>query len=548
MIHFLARNAPALGALVLLVAPLAHSQATNPAMRGNNSTPRVAAEARAPLAISPSVASGLSPFSATCGDPTTAFINAEVEPHIAVNPANPSNMVGFWQQDRHSNGAARGVLAGVSFDGGASWSHRQIPWSTCSGGTYQRATDPWVAYSPDGTAYLMALAVSGESFTPSGVSAILVSRSTDSGLTWSNPITVIRDEGAEFFNDKETITADPTDSRFVYAVWDRLRQNVNGPTLFARTTDGGLTWEPARAIVTPSSGGQTIGNLIRVLPDGTLVNMYTSIVGSLNTIEVVRSTDRGVTWSAPIQVSPLNALGARDPHTGTPIRDGSILPQMAVGPDGALTIVWQDARFTGQRDAIAMTRSLDGGLHWSPPVRINPDPSVWAFTPQVHVAVDGVIGVLYYDLRSNTANTATLPTDTWLARSGDGGVNWTETRVADPFDLLFAPRAGGALFIGDYIGLDAAGTTFIPFFARTNASTVNRTDIVAARTGTSAAAALKRFGAADLDGAWYRAVPLAPVELPPGFLEDVAANVTRAMEARIPGWSRIRGGEPTGMR
>lgn len=520
-----------LGALALcLLSPAAFAQGANPAMRGSGTTPLVAAQARGALQLEQHAASGASPFPVGCGDSNgTVYVGAEVEPHVAVNPTNPANLIGVWQQDRFSNGASRGLATGVSFDGGVTWTTRLIPWSVCSGGEYLRATDPWVTFSPNGVAHQVALGVTGESFTPSGVSAVLASRSTDGGITWSIPATLVRDAGAEFFHDKETLTADPFDSRFVYAVWDRLRSGASGPTLFARTTDGGIAWEPARVIYDPGGHAQTIGNLIRVLPDGTLVNMFTHIAGPVMSIEVIRSTDRGVTWSAPIFVSPLNALGARDPASGTVIRDGSILPQMAVGPDGALAIVWQDARFTGVRDSIAFSRSTDGGLTWSTPVRLNPDPSVVAFTPQVHVRADGVIGVTYYDLRSNTASTATLLADFWLTRSSDG-INWTETRVSEPFDLAFAARANNQVFLGDYTGLDAAGSTFVAFFGKTNPDVNNRSDIVAARARPPGGLALKRM--TEAEGVSYRAEPLEEREYPPEFRRGVEANLARALADR----------------
>jgi hypothetical protein len=550
MILSSARNAlaPALAAALFLLSPPVLPQAPNPAVRGANTSPRVGTQLRAPLAVTERAASGASPFPAGCGDnPAAASIGAEVEPYVAINPMNPANVIGVWQQDRYTTGAARGLMTGVSFDGGNTWTLRPIPWSVCSGGEFQRATDPWVTFSPDGTAHQVALGVSGESFTSSGVSAILASRSTDGGLTWSAPLTLIRDEGADFFNDKEAITADPTDARFVYAIWDRLRANVNGPTLFTRSTDGGLTWEPARTIFVPPGSGQTIGNVIRVLPDGTLVNLFTQILGPVNSLQVIRSTDRGLSWSAPIQITVQASLGARDPDGGTPIRDGSIIPQISAGPDGSLVVVWQDARFTGVRDAVALSRSTDGGFTWSTPVRVNPVPTVAAFTPQVHVRADGMIGVTYYDLRSNTPSLATLPTDFWLARSRDG-IEWTETRISGPFDLMFAPRAGGALFLGDYTGLDATGSTFLPFFARTNPDTSNRTDIIAALLGPPPTLALKRLADAGEAGTVHRAQPLEAVDLPEGFWDDVAANTARAMEARVPGWSRVRGPTPTPMR
>jgi len=450
----------------------------------------------APAPSGQGAVSGLSPFAPSCGGTGgTSYVNSEVEPHLAVNPRDANHLVAAWQQDRWSNGSARGLLSAVSLDGGATWTITQAPFAECNGGTaanggaFQRATDPWVAFAADGTAYQMGLATNGTSFTEDSNNAMTVSRSADGGRTWSNPVSLIHDFGADFFNDKNTITADPLDARFVYAVWDRLRRDVNGPTYFARTIDGGATWEPARNIYNPGAQSQTIGNLIRVLPDGTLVNLFTHLDGTntnapTGTLRVIRSTDRGATWSAPTIVSSHQPLGARDPATGRRVRDGSVIAQMAAGPDGSLHVVWQDARFTGARDAIAYSRSMDAGLTWTVPVRVNADPNVIAFMPQVHVLANGTIGVAYYDFRSNTPDVETLPTDYWLARSTDG-VAWTETRVAGPFDLLLAPDAGG-LFFGDYMGLEGAGTTFLSLHVRTTGNIANRTDVYFSRVPAAA--------------------------------------------------------------
>jgi hypothetical protein len=484
-------------------------------------------------------------FSASCSGTSsgTEFRNAEVEPQVALNPVDPDNLVASWQQDRWSSGGANGIVTASSTDGGVTWTRAAFEVSRCgggnssNGGNYGRATDPWVTFAPDGVAFQMALAFEGSALQPGSSSAMLVARSTDGGRRWS-PATPLIVSGSSFFNDKNSITADPTDARYVYAVWDRLALAGGGPALLARTTDGGLTWEGARVIYDPGSRSQTIGSQIVVLPNGTLVNAFTQIDpgpggAEAASIQVIRSTDRGGSWSGPIKVADLLAVGARDPVTRQPIRDGSILPAIAVAPSGQLLIAWQDARFSGGTvDGIALSRSTDGGLTWSTPAQINSARSVPAFTPTIRVRADGTIGITYYDLRSNTEDPATLPTELILARSIDAA-NWTEVRLTPTFDLAIAPQAGG-YFIGDYHGLAASGNVFIPVFVRTNGGTANRTDVFALFAHSIAATASRT------DVARTTASPPAALPIDAATRERASENLIRVMERRIPGWTRWR--------
>ena len=497
-----------------------------------------------PAPQSTGLVSGTSSFSPNCAgvaNSGTLYANAEVEPHIAINPANPNNLIGTWQQDRWSNGGAQGIAVAASFDAGVTWVNRALAVSRCgdgnaaNGGDYERASDPWVTFSPNGIAYQLSLSINGATFQPGSISAMLVSRSVDGGRSWANPLALIRD-GSEFFNDKNTITADATDSRYVYAVWDRLTSDNRGPTLMARTTDGGTTWEPARVIYDAGVGNQTIGNIIAVLPDGTVINFFTqlnTVAGSLvGSFAVMRSADKGLTWSAPITISSFLGIGTRDPETGAAIRDGGFLGQISVGAQGQLYVVWQDARFSnGARDAIAFSRSIDGGLTWSPPVRVNADASVQGLIPSVNARADGTIGVSYFDMRSNTADAATLLTDYWLATSRDG-VNWTDRRIGAAFDLAIAPIARG-YFLGDYMGLVSAGTNFYALFVRTNTATLaNRNDVfmtpVNVPTGTATASI--SVHAEDFSAQVVSAA----------FQQRVHDNIVRKMEQRVPGFSKLR--------
>ncbi len=451
--------------------------------------------------------SGPSPYAnCTIGGPGTNYVNAEVEPWVAVSPVNPQNIIGVWQQDRWSNGGAHGLVAGASFDGGATWHETTQPFSACANGLgYERASDPWVsigpAMNPSTQPFGIAYTVSISFNASNNNNAVAAATSTDGGLTWKNLSVLIADNepNFQFFNDKESVTADPVHPGVAYAVWDRLESpNANpdaelhtaafrGPALFAKTTNGGLTWSSPRVIVNTPSRQQTIGNVIVVDPrNGTLYDFFDLITPPFNVtafkVAFIKSTDGGATWTKPHIINDLRTVFVNDPNTGQAIRTGDIIPEAAIDPaTGRLYVVWQDSRFTGGHfDEVALSTSANGGATWSAPIRINTNtPSNRpGFTPSVYVNSNGTVGVTFYDFRSLTTQTTTLPTDYWFASSTNNGASFgNEAHLAGPFDMLTAPFAGG-FFVGDYEGIDVAGSVFHPFFVQANSgNTANRTDV-----------------------------------------------------------------------
>jgi hypothetical protein len=479
-------------------------------------------------------ASGASPIGGCDGDPGgagTNFANSEVEPWIAVNPTDGpdkdgilrDNLIAAWQQDRWSSGGAEGLVTASSFDGGQTWtSNANTKSSVCTGGTaanggaYQRASDPWVDFSPNGTAYLMSLSVDTN---PGGTglhpNAMLAMRSTNGGMSWGNPTTLIRDTNPNVLNDKNTLTADPNDSNFVYAVWDRLAPPSEvaptiafenavagaGPTYFARTINGGTRWEPAREIFDAGILNQTIGNQIVVLPDneqfdGELVNFFDLILNAANrpprrgfSIALVRSDDHGATWDKNATIVDRHnafqgmVVDPDDPNTTTRlVRTGDILPQGTVDPhSGAIYLVWQDMRF-GTRSSIAFSQSLDGGQTWSRTIKVNRTPTdigvgnQQAFNPVVSVLADGTIGVRYSDFRANedTPEVEVLATDEFTIHchpttptACTDPDNWgDEVKQTDAsYNMREMPFARG-WFPGDYVGMDTDGQDWLPFWAQ----------------------------------------------------------------------------------
>ena len=187
--------------------------------------------------------SGPSPFAECSIAVNDPFNDLEVEPYVAVDPLNTRHLVGAWIQD-----FARGIVAAVSFDSGNTWQSVVIPGVTvCSGGIYPHASDPWVSFAPNGDVYL---SLGGHDMPPSGnPNAVLVSKSTDGGLTWGAPTTIVTGTGNFDRHDKYSVTADPTSSQLAYATWARFG-SARVFTMFSRTTDGGQNWTPLTDRVT----------------------------------------------------------------------------------------------------------------------------------------------------------------------------------------------------------------------------------------------------------------------------------------------------------
>ncbi len=403
----------------------------------------------------------------------TVYLGSEVEPWLAVNPADPENMVGFFQEDRWSTGGARNLVFATTKDGGETWRNAGVPGLTMvAGGTYERATDPWIDFGPGNRVYALTLAF--DDSTPRN--GVFVNTSRDGGRSWGPPVPVIVDTSIQFFNDK---TADAADSGprspfrgNAYVTWDRLVAPVTsdpnsftGPAMFSRSTNGGASFSTPKVIYDTGTNEQTIGDVPVVLPDGTVVVAGTFIDADANqSIFVVRSGDGGSHWSRPklVQDEPTYSIPS--------VRGGDTVPSFAVDRrTGRIYAAWEDSRpSVGARDDILVMSSDDAGRTWSDPVQANDTPpgAQSAFTPAIQVDDQGRVGLVYYDLRADASpDDAQQLTTEWFTQSRDGGRTFARSRALTPaFDMAAAPDAGG-FFLGDYQALGTTGDGFVPFFS-----------------------------------------------------------------------------------
>ena len=353
-----------------------------------------------------------------------------------------------------------------------------------------------VSFDKNGRAYQIGLSIVDGSLV--GENALSSSVSDDGGVTWSAPSQISRENdptGVVFF-DKQSITADPYNANRAWATWiqgnlpgenisfDKLVHafSYRGTPMISRTTDGGDTWSAPKPMTNANMYAQ--GNQIVVLPNGTLVDVQAILFkgsgvqhnGNGVYMAVMRSRDGGKTWSAPSKIAPIRTVG--ESADGQPLRVGDYLPDIAVDPaSGALYVTWADG-LGGSTNKIVLSRSTDGGQHWSAPAVVSHHDSAQSFNDAVAVGNDGEVGLLYYDDNDNTSAPG-IPTNVYFRHSGDGGQSWSSPQTLASFDFAKAPVARG-LFVGDYQGLAAiGGQDFLAFFGVTdnNPESANITSI-----------------------------------------------------------------------
>ncbi len=365
------------------------------------------------------------------------------EPSVAVNSRNPSQVTVVYQY----------ASASYSGDAGASW---QKP-SPVGIAPYRISGDVSVVYDNSGHAIMCCIAFDslgttdywGHDATRNG---IFIKRSLDGGMDWKAGYDVVDSQGTKPgipFEDKPYIVADNTHGKFagdLYVGWTewRLTESV---ILFSRSTDDGVSWSKPQDISTVhglprDDNGGVEGFDGVVTPDGVLHVVWSN--GDHIVYKVSRdggktfTPDREIIKTAPSSFIPADVYRANG------------FPQIACNSKGKLYITWSDYR-NGDIDVFD-SYSDDGGNSWASPVRVNNDP--------VHdgkdqfmqwLAVDhssGAVNVIFYDRRLDPRNVRAWVV---LGRSTDGGRSFTNYLLSDS---SFVPTH---TFIGDYLGLAASG-------------------------------------------------------------------------------------------
>lgn len=343
--------------------------------------------------------------------------DAANEPSIAVDPVNHDRMVIGWRQFGTVGSNFRQAGFGYTTDGGLTWTAGVI-----DPGNFR--SDPVLCADADGNFYYNSLS------TPGGLLRTHVYASTNGGATWGGAIfayggdkqwmTLDRtggDSDGHLYQAWSTASNSYAPSTFNRSVsletgfqapslipnspvWGTLDVASDG-TLYMVGTDGpgGSTFVarstnaqdplvlPTFTTVSANLGGslQTggpnpvglLGQLwIGVDRSGGARHGWVYVLASVETpndpmdVHFIRSTDGGVTWSAPVRVNDDPTGNGAWQWFGT----------MSVAPDGRIEAVWNDSRAAGvdgTMTALYYSYSTDGGATWSANEQASP---VWNST------------------------------------------------------------------------------------------------------------------------------------------------------------------------
>ena len=320
------------------------------------------------------------------------------------NDGDPAACIGTdgrWYVNMISSG---GQAVSYSDDQGQSWTKVQI---VPNPGQLADKNHMWID-SKIGSPYENNLYVAWTDFGGSYDEHIVMSHSTDNGESWSTKTALSYGVNAGGHNQGVNISTGPDGE--VYAIWSvydggSLDEDAIG---FAKSLDGGETWEPSYRIIDDIRGIRATG-----VPQNQRVNSF--------------------------------------PAMAVDISDGS--------NSGTIYVVWANIGVpgvnTGSGSDIYLIKSSDEGVTWSDPIKVNQDEIGQGKTHYFPwVAVDpsnGTVSVIFYDNR----NTSPSQAEAWVANSSDAGETWEDFRVSD---VAFTPSpipgmASG--YFGDYLSISA---------------------------------------------------------------------------------------------
>jgi hypothetical protein len=364
------------------------------------------------------------------------------EPSIVINPSDIDQILVGANTDNYY----------YSADGGYTWQSGVLTSSYGVGG------DPCVLAHENNFYYFHLVP---------DLSRVVCQKTSSLGGSWSDGsytgINGTKD------NDKEWAVVDHSNGN-LYVTWAQFDEHGSSNPLdsseiqLSRSSDAGITWSNP-VVVSDRKGNAQGGNYSDHAPMpaiGPNNEVYVTWWGP-DGLMFDKSTDEGLTWlENDINVTGfhVNWLVFNVPGVqivpGFPIINCDLSSSIY---NGNIYICWTDQR-NGYLDTdVWITKSTDGGVNWSSPIRVNDDPPnrhqffAWMTIDQTN----GYLYFIFYDRRNHT----TLETDVYMAVSSDGGNSFFNFKISES---PFTPSIND--YIGHYIGVSAHNNVVRPVWTR----------------------------------------------------------------------------------
>ncbi|MBI5880241.1 MAG: exo-alpha-sialidase [Chloroflexi bacterium] len=402
------------------------------------------------------------------------------ETTIAVNPANPNNLVAGANDYRDccvvSGTSLRNDGSGwvyVSTDGGLTWANKKLPGLGSTGdprGVFKKLTsvgDPTIAFGANNTVYYANIGFNRVDESD----GIFVSVSHNGGTDWDYPVLVANSGGATFFNDKLWVGADPNSGKVTIS-WTRFKDNpqygyVESPIVAATSSNYGASWSNWVDVSGPHKYNQ--GSVPVYGNDGNIYVSFESAVaanGYLDYNVVAKSTNGGQSFSQTVVSRNVDEnfpiFGGRGVLTGLHFRTNTFAALTVDRVTGKLWMAWADNRngdatmfcdpaYGGSgcapTSAQVFIQSSTDGVTWTAPQQLTSTAQDKIY-PWVAANAGNVI-VSYYSREWAPAGEI----DFAYVKSANGGTTWSaSTRITEQSSDPSIQFASGA-FIGDYTGV-----------------------------------------------------------------------------------------------
>lgn len=344
--------------------------------------------------------------------------DAANEPSIGIDPKNPNRMVIGWRQFDNVNNSFRQAGYGYSTNGGNSWTFPGV----IDPGIFR--SDPVLDTDSSGTFYYNSLTKDEmDNYT------CQVFRSYDGGATWDAGTFALGGDKQWMVIDKSGGMGDG----HIYAFWTYYYSICN-PKAFTRSIDKGSFYEDCYTL-----DGQPHWGTLAVGPEGEL---YTVGANDLSVITVTKSTTAmdplyPVSWDFTSEVFLDGELsGWSDINPAGLTGQTNIAVDYSETGKGNVYVLASVDRLSNTDPADVMfSRSTDGGLSWSAPVRVNDDESTsnYQWFGTMSVAPNGRIDVVWLDTRANLFGF--LSSALYYSYSLDQGMTWSaNVALSEPFD------------------------------------------------------------------------------------------------------------------